>query len=74
MTNVFASHQSNYSKLLKQVSAQERLPFHYVENTLDMALHNYKLHSKKHDLSYGQLLVIWERDCEPMLHDFDLAA
>jgi hypothetical protein len=68
------SDQSNYSKLVMQVSAQGWLSLHYVENLMDMALHNYKLHCKKHELSYQQLLEIWERDCEPMLHDLDLTA
>jgi hypothetical protein len=65
---------SNFSTIVHRISNQQHLGVDHVDNLLEQALRQYKLHSKKHDLSYGQLLEIWERDCEPMLYDLDLAA
>jgi hypothetical protein len=68
------SSQSNFSIITRRVAHRQYLAADEVSNLLEQALRQYKLHTKKHELPYQQLLEIWERDCEPMLHDLDLAA
>jgi len=45
-----------------------------IERHMDSALCKYKLLKRKHELTYFQLVEIWERDCYSMLQDWDLAA
>tara|TARA_B100001971_G_C18258582_1_gene584520 strand:+ start:1599 stop:1826 length:228 start_codon:yes stop_codon:yes gene_type:complete len=65
---------SNYVRLVMQVNTQEGFSIECIEGLLDIALANYQLLTKKHELNFSKLLEIWERDCSHTLPCWNLAA
>lgn len=63
-----------FDRLIHEIVNETGFSAESVSAAMDTALCNYKLLKRKHELTYFQLVEIWERDCYPMLQDWDLAA
>lgn len=63
-----------FDRLIHEIVNETGFSTESVIAAMDTALSNYKLLKRKHELTYFQLVEIWERDCFPMLQDWHLAA